>query len=197
MVEKPNPDDAQKVEIEGVNDVDARSECRELREALVPFLDGELSSSEAERLDLHLTRCASCGEALALHRQVKKYLDDSPGPAAPTAEFDLASGVRQRVRYARVRSRILVGSVAACALLAIGVWIAVRGSLGGVEDPTAKGEPVVDVDDEIIDHLEVLEFLQDEGADLELVQALLGELDWSDEESDSSLDDFLNDISQL
>jgi len=172
--------------------VDAQNECREFNEFLVPFLDGELSTSEAEHLELHLTQCETCQSALALHRQVKEHLASSAG--LPSS-IDLTTGVRRRLARQQVRTRAVI-ALAAATLLALGVWLIARVTLDGVDRPTDGGPQVV-ADDEVIENLDVLEFLDDEGVDLELVQALLGELDLSDDDTADSVDDFWNEMSQL
>ena len=157
--------------------------CGEARELLVPWLDGELPTDAARRVSGHVAQCSVCPREVELHRRVGSTLD-AVYAARPGASPDVILQVRQRLEgrdpLGKTFRRVVLG-VAASVLIAVGTWWLV--SPGDGQDPSvAVGDGDAAAEEELLENLDVLEALEEEGIDLtpELVQVLLddgGEFD--------------------
>jgi len=94
------------------------NDCTWARERIDPHLDGELRAADAERLQSHLARCASCAREMDLARRVVAELRALPTHACPDAvvarvDARLARGARSRAEHplARVRAWLAGRSV--------------------------------------------------------------------------------------
>lgn len=160
--------------------------CTTARELLVPRLDGELTPAEAQRVSEHVARCPACQREQDLHERVSAALDRVYA-ARPAVGHDVAGAARGRLESDRRRFRRVLLSVAATLLIAAGSWwlvaSAYRGADQGTPDPLATAGPEVPADEELLENLDVLEAIEEEGVDLtpELVQVLL--------DTDSGFDD--------
>lgn len=105
-------------------------ECREVRELYSPWLDGELSSSEAQAMREHLDECAACRAELALWEKLSLSLKDikeevpapqgfSAGVMARIQELETPV-VKRRRWWPDLTWKQWVAGVAAAALLALG-----------------------------------------------------------------------------
>ncbi len=154
--------------------------CGEARELLVPWLDGELPPDAARRVSGHVARCSVCPREVELHRRVGSTLD-AVYAARPGASPDVILQVRQRLERDRKTFRRVVLGVAASVLIAVGAWWLVSSqsvSPGDGQDPSvAVGDGDAAAAEELLENLDVLEALEEEGIDLtpELVQVLLDE----------------------
>ena len=159
--------------------------CGEARELLVPWLDGELPPDTARRVTGHVAQCSACPREVELHRRVGSTLD-AMSAARPGAGQDMILRVRQQLEHDRfdlpkgTSRRVLLG-VAASVLMAVGVWWLVSSqsvSPGDGQDLfVGIGVGDVAAEEELLENLDVLEALEEEGIDLtpELVQVLLDE----------------------
>ena len=106
--------------------------CDSYLELLSARLDGELTEAEERELEAHLESCPACraaGAQLAALRTVFAGLEDIPAPQ------DFTQDVMDRIResepnktvplFRRPRFKVLAG-LAACAVLAVGLYGAVR-----------------------------------------------------------------------
>jgi anti-sigma factor (TIGR02949 family) len=57
--------------------------CAEALDLVEPYLDGDLSPGEADRLRLHLAGCAACAAELALAGRIQRELRSLPQPDCP------------------------------------------------------------------------------------------------------------------
>lgn len=203
------------------------SHCDQVRQRLVPFLDGELVAEQRERVQEHVAGCVDCRRQLNRHRATAASLDrvlearlKSPSPLGA----DLAERVRERARdeHRRHTQRIarqlrIALQVAACVLVAAGIWFLVQrndhapvvpivasnpevkstpNTLPGVIQPASEipDSDDIEADEEIIENLDVLVALDEAGVELssELVQLLLDEpRDSLDVDMEQLLDDLL------
>jgi anti-sigma factor RsiW len=98
--------------------------CKRLEPLLGPWMDGELSGTEALEVERHLSECDSCRRLLAEDRAVWALLDRSSFSAAE----ELAEGrkflaaVESRLRAGRARRRSAILAAAALLLLALGFF---------------------------------------------------------------------------
>lgn len=69
--------------------------CRDLKEVLTAYADGEASPEEARRLEGHLRGCASCRASLKLERALKAGIAAAGAPAMPA---DLKADLLRRAR---------------------------------------------------------------------------------------------------
>ncbi len=148
--------------------------CGEARELLVPWLDGELPPDAARRVSGHVARCSVCPREVELHRRVGSTLD-AVYAVRPGASPDMILQVRQRLECDRRTFRRVVLGVAASVLIAVGTWWLVSSQTVG---PGDGPDPFVAIaEEELLENLDVLEALEEEGIDLtpELVQVLLDE----------------------
>jgi anti-sigma factor RsiW len=77
--------------------------CTETREVLSPYLDGELSPSEAAEVGVHLDACAACREELGALRLTSRLTASLPSTRLTT---DLASTVVGRASRSVWRERL-------------------------------------------------------------------------------------------
>ena len=153
--------------------------CGEARELLVPWLDGELPTDAARRVSGHVAQCSVCPREVELHRRVGSTLD-AVYATRPGASPDVILQVRQRLLDSRdplgkTFRRVVLG-VAASVLIAVGTWWLVSPGDGQVP-PVAVGDGDAAAEEELLENLDVLEDLEEEGIELtlELVQVLLDE----------------------
>lgn len=167
--------------------------CGEARELLVPWLDGELPADAARRVSGHVAQCSVCPREVELHRHVGSTLD-SVYAVRPGASPDVILQVRQRLERGgtgRTIRRVVLG-VAASVLIAASTWWLVSsqnvGPGDGPDPSVAVGHGDATAEEELLENLDVLEALEEEGIDLtlELVQVLLDDDDgeFDDDELD-------------
>jgi|GEM_PF-2203478 len=70
-------------------------ECRKIRTELSAYLDGELTSAEQARVEVHLSECASCRQRLAELRRLEEGITRLP-QLEPPPRF--VAEVRQKIR---------------------------------------------------------------------------------------------------
>lgn len=116
--------------------------CREWEPAIVEYVDGVCAPSVAQQLEVHLSRCTACAEAVEAQRWLRAALAQMERERAPAY---LTRRIRDRGRAAlpqRTRARRvgrLVWVTALCALAASGWWGASRFTARPVvpgEEPT-------------------------------------------------------------
>ena len=164
--------------------------CSTVRELLVAHLDRELGPEDEGKVRDHVAACPACKRELELQLRVSSTLDGIYA-ARPSADLPMAQRVRRRLEADRRRLRHIVLGAAAGVLVVLGSWWMISssrqsGTLDSGEEPSLIAIPA---DDELLENLDVLESLEEEGVDLtaELVQVLL------DEESELD-DDVLDEI---
>lgn len=69
--------------------------CRDLRDVLTAYADGEASAEEARRVERHLAFCASCRARLKLEGALKGAVSAAGAPAMPA---DLKAYLLRRAR---------------------------------------------------------------------------------------------------
>jgi hypothetical protein len=107
--------------------------CRHAR-AVLPFVDGELSTELSLHFEEHLRECQSCAAAVAAQRALEDALVALPRPALPLVDrARLLAGIEARVVAAeaaaprpmlRLAPRRVAAVAALAAALALGVWLA-------------------------------------------------------------------------
>jgi len=149
------------------------------RETLVAYLDGELSTAEADAVRIHLEACEDCREyarLLSRSYDALRYLD------VPEAPADMAAGIRAR---ARRRSRVVFAYSVFAVAAALAIFAIVRAAIprGDVLIPTAVPENLVLAEsssngDDALDQMELLGDI-DLVADVDVVEEfeMLAELD--------------------
>ena len=84
------------------------NDCNRIRESLGPWLDGELSERDAEKIRVHLESCASCDKERRqlekLHVSLQKLLLSNVPQVAFEPFWD---GVRERIIGERSRREVL------------------------------------------------------------------------------------------
>ncbi|MPY98786.1 MAG: hypothetical protein GEU97_12470 [Actinophytocola sp.] len=66
-----------------------------LPDAIVAFVDGELSPGAQERAAMHIMRCAACAADVTAQRQVREAVHDSRVPAMPAGLLASLSSIPQ------------------------------------------------------------------------------------------------------
>ncbi len=104
------------------------------------YVLGSLSSSERREFEAHLSTCMSCLEAVSelsgmpallaqLDREYVAAMDERGGYASaalPPLRHGLWASLLAKVRWRRRRARLLNWTLAAAAVLAIGMFVAIR-----------------------------------------------------------------------
>jgi anti-sigma factor RsiW len=112
------------------------STCQDVSQLLGPWLDGELSRSDAEVVRSHLAECAHCREEVRQLERLNVLLQDALAPAGAGIAFPAFwRGLQQRIETARpwtvtllegvrsaLRGPVLPWAVPAMILLLIGVF---------------------------------------------------------------------------
>ena len=105
------------------------------QEKLLELAYGELSSSDAKRIELHLQACARCAEALSSIRRVRQTMSQLPAVQAPERGMEsLLAYAEQAARRARSGpgrvsswwSRLMVpaaGAIALAAVVVVGIRV--------------------------------------------------------------------------
>jgi hypothetical protein len=140
--------------------------CRECRELLVPYLDGELDDEMAGPLASHVAGCEKCRQLLEEHDLVGRTIRDwsqeeATGLVPPPAAT--LRGVRRRLaRTGRHRILRLAAAAVVLAGVLLGYFLIPR--------PRLSEEDAL-----ILEHLDVLEAIQEEATELspEMLNALL------------------------
>jgi anti-sigma factor RsiW len=157
--------------------------CRECRELLVPYLDGELDGELAGMVASHVAGCRECGQLLEEHdlvaRTIRSWSQEEATQLAPPAAATLR-GLRRRLARARQQRALRVSAAAAVLAGAMLGYFLVPGP----HPPEA--------DALILEHLDVLETIQEEAGELspEMVNALL-EVATSPESLDEGIFDYV------
>ncbi|GEM_PF-7085809 len=103
--------------------------CRQAREIMFSYLDGELNQEKIARLQDHLDQCSDCSELFETRKRLIKFLDKLPVPSLRSDfEKETVARVRQRIhRWHRSFRR------AAAAVIIFG--LAVGAAVGLVMSP--------------------------------------------------------------
>ena len=116
------------------------------------YVLGSLSSAERREFEAHLETCPRCREAVADISGMPALLamldvDDvralsEEQPEVPPLRPEVLEGVLDKVRWRRRRSRLLTSAAVglAAALLAVGLVIAVRPGIVGLQSGTAADD---------------------------------------------------------
>lgn len=114
-------------------------QCKDLREDLVAFVDGELSPERADAVQAHVLGCAACAAEVEAHRAVWDVLgviDDDAPLALPEAAW--LDGIEAQVRR-KGRPVVLWRWVAAAAVMALAVGL----GIGSAVSPGGSGAVAV------------------------------------------------------
>lgn len=130
------------------------------------YVLGSLSAAERREFETHLADCAPCRAAVAdlsgvpallsqLSREDVAEIDESfslegkagIGPATPPVSPNLLPSLLNAVRRRRRRTRVVawVASAAAAAVLAIGVFVGLRGAAAPEQQVTVSAQPMAQV----------------------------------------------------
>lgn len=104
--------------------------CDEVCEILEPYLDGDLSRDEAERVRVHVAGCAACAAELALAEAIQRELRALPQLDCPPAALERirAAGppadnlvpIRRAWRLSLASRAARIASIAAALALTVG-----------------------------------------------------------------------------
>jgi anti-sigma factor RsiW len=97
--------------------------CEEALDLLEPYLDGDLSPGEADRLQGHLGNCAACAAELALAGRIQRELRALPQPDCPPEVIErvVRAGRGEVVPFPASRPlRLRIAAAAAVVALAVG-----------------------------------------------------------------------------
>jgi anti-sigma factor (TIGR02949 family) len=100
--------------------------CEEALDLLEPYLDGDLSPGETDRVRRHLEGCAACAAELRLAERIRRELRTLPQPDCPPAVIERvrAAGRGAVVPFPAkdrpLRRRIAAASLAAMLALTVG-----------------------------------------------------------------------------
>ena len=124
--------------------------CFFARRWLSPYVDGELPSGRAARLEAHLSGCPRCAAELAEHRAVWQELAGLPCSSPPPGlEHRIASAAGQRGNPAaggllRLRPRFAFGlAVGLSAAVGVALGVLVSGSGGPSGGPAMSEHALV------------------------------------------------------
>ena len=109
------------------------SECLAIDPLVTPFIDGELSGAERDRVTRHLQRCAPCHSRVDAERSVRELMRGRQpafkGQCAPVAlRVRCASHCTASATVARAWRRFVPLAVAAAAVLGVGVFVLYQSS---------------------------------------------------------------------
>lgn len=95
--------------------------CEEALDLLEPYLDGDLSPGEADRLRDHLGSCASCAAELALAERIRRELRSLPQPDCPPEVIErvVRAGRGEVVPFPSRRRTLRLRIAAAAAVVAL------------------------------------------------------------------------------
>lgn len=97
--------------------------CEEALDLLEPYLDGDLTPEEADRLRAHLAGCPACAAELALAGRIQRELRALPQPDCPPEVIQRVrtAGRGEVVAFAQSRPlRLRIAAAAAVVALAVG-----------------------------------------------------------------------------
>jgi len=100
--------------------------CREVKDRICCFLEGDLSPALNERFEEHLEACPACRAETEMMRAAFETMEDSPAPDLSesfTADLMAALPDRQTVLNKQVaRRRVNIASVIACIVVSLMSW---------------------------------------------------------------------------
>lgn len=107
-------------------DVSSRSACREFELLMMRHLDGEISKSDAARLEAHLKTCPSCRKAFSEYRKLAAATANVPPPEVSQEEWDTyRANVFNRMERGTAWTVLGLGlaAVAAYLLYLLSTWL--------------------------------------------------------------------------
>jgi hypothetical protein len=101
------------------------NQCRKTREHLDYYLSNEMMVDPSPEVMKHLETCESCSNEFESRRRMKNMLKKAV--QKETASVDLQSRIQQSIRQpARHQSRGWIAAIAAMAVIAVGLWGALK-----------------------------------------------------------------------
>ena len=96
--------------------------CEKYEELISGYVDGELSEAEVSELEAHLASCGDCRRALEFYRTLHSLEQESMAEPPAALHGSIMNAVKREKRRPFVRAiPALVGSLAACLAIAVGV----------------------------------------------------------------------------
>ena len=100
--------------------------CKLIAEQIDDFLDGELAAAESQRLETHVSTCASCEAIITKERELRDMLQDygeSTMPCADAAFFDRSIAIAAQTGTRRQRNRWVMTGFGGAVAAAMALWI--------------------------------------------------------------------------
>lgn len=107
--------------------------CEKYIELISAYVDGELSEAEVSELEAHLVSCEDCRRTLEFYRELSTLEQESMVEPPAGLHDSIMTAVKREKRRPFVRAiPALVGSLAACLVIAVGVGY--FGGFGGANE---------------------------------------------------------------
>ena len=100
--------------------------CKLIAEQIDDFLDRELAAAESQRLETHVSTCASCEAIITKERELRDMLRDygeSTMPRADAAFFDRSLAIAAQTGTRRQRNRWVMTGFGGAVAAAMALWI--------------------------------------------------------------------------